>query len=66
MSAIDLTVLESDFDTFDGTVPKRILCDWTPDIMMDGADADAEEANMWKGAKYQSALAAARGGRCIQ
>mmetsp|Transcript_29008 Transcript_29008/g.71230 ORF Transcript_29008/g.71230 Transcript_29008/m.71230 type:complete len:89 (+) Transcript_29008:111-377(+) len=50
MSAIDLTVLESDFDASQGTVSHRFLSDWSPQPMTSTIDADVEEASMWKGA----------------
>uniref|UniRef100_A0A6V4WTB7 Uncharacterized protein n=1 Tax=Prymnesium polylepis TaxID=72548 RepID=A0A6V4WTB7_9EUKA len=49
MSAIDLTVLESDFDASQGTVSHRFLSDWSPQPMTSTIDADVEEASMWKG-----------------
>ena len=50
MATIDLTLLESDFESCAGTMPSRVLVDWAPGLPLPPpTDADTDAVTMWKG-----------------
>jgi hypothetical protein len=50
MATIDLTLLESEFESSAGTIPARILVDWAPGLPLAAPkDAGTDAVAMWKG-----------------